>query len=158
MIVAIIAALTQDRVIGKGGRLPWHIPEDLKRFKQLTTEHAILMGRKTYESLGRQLPNRRNVVLSSREIPGVETYPSIPEAMRALQEQEKIFVVGGGKVYAQLMDRANLLYLTIVDQEIDGDTFFPPYEHLIGIRFRLLHKEEHNGFTFMDYVRITGDD
>ena len=122
--LALIAAIARNRVIGKDGKLPWHISEDLKRFKKLTTGHVILMGRRTFESMGRQLPNRRHVVITSRSIPSVETYRSIPEALNALANEEKIFVIGGGQIYAELLDRADELFLTMVDEEVDGDTFF----------------------------------
>jgi dihydrofolate reductase len=152
MNLIIIAALNRKRVIGKDGKLPWHISEDLKRFKRLTVGHTVLMGRKTYESLGKPLSDRRNVVLTSQSIPGVETYDSQEAALAALRSQEKIFIIGGGKIFKQFLDRANELYLTLVDNDIDGDTFFPPYEHLIGTRFKLRNEEKHEGFVFLDYV------
>ncbi|HWP82989.1 MAG TPA: dihydrofolate reductase [Bacteroidota bacterium] len=155
MKLAIIAAFSKNRVIGKEGRIPWHISEDLKRVKRLTTGHTILMGRKTYESLGKPLPNRRNVVLTSRSIAGVETYTTIPEALEALKDQERVFVFGGGEIFAQLLEKADEWYLTLVDQVVEGDTFFPPYEHLIGSKFLLVRKEAHEGFTFLDYVRVS---
>lgn len=154
MKLAIIAAIAKNRVIGNGGTLPWHISEDLKRFKKLTAGHAVLMGRKTFESLGRQLPNRRNVVLTSQAIAGVETYRSLSQALSALRNEKRVFVIGGGQIYALLLDRADELYLTLVDQEVDGDTFFPPYEDLVRLRFRLVSREDHTGFVFLDYARI----
>jgi dihydrofolate reductase len=154
MKLIIIAALSRNRVIGKDGKLPWHISEDLKRFKRLTTGHTVLMGRKTFESLGKPLPNRRNVVLTSRTLPEVETYPTLADALRALENEEKVFVIGGGEVFAQLIDHADALYLTLVDREVEGDTYFPPYEHLIGSRYRLVAREEHEGFVFEDYVKV----
>jgi dihydrofolate reductase len=152
--IAIIAAIAKNRVIGKDGKIPWHISDDLKRFKKLTTGHTILMGRKTFESLGRQLANRRNVVISSGTMSGVESYRSIPEALNALANEEKIFVIGGGQIYAELLDRADELFLTMVDKEVDGDTFFPPYEELVITTFKLTNKEEQGGYTFMDYRKI----
>jgi dihydrofolate reductase len=151
--LAIIAALGHRRAIGRNGKLPWHIPEDLKRFKHLTTGHAVLMGRETWQSLGRPLPGRRNVVLSSSPVPGVECYTSIEDALRALASVERVFVIGGGKVYAQLLGRADELCLTIVDSEVEADTYFPPYEHLLGTVFRETARERHTGFEFVDYVR-----
>jgi dihydrofolate reductase len=150
--LALIVAIARNRVIGKGGKLPWHISEDLKRFKRLTTGHAVLMGRKTFESIGRSLPNRRNVVISATRQAGVETYRTIPEALEALKDQEKVFVIGGGQLYAYLLDFADELYLTLVDRDAEGDTFFPPYEHLLGSRFHEVGREEHEGFTFVDYT------
>ena len=154
MKLIIIAALNHKRVIGKDGNLPWHISEDLKRIKRLTTGHTILMGRRTFESLGKPLPNRRNVVLTSRTLSGVETYKTIPEALEALKDQEKVFIFGGGDVFGQLLEKADEWLLTIVDNDIDGDTFFPPYEHLIGNGFLLVGKEEHDGFRFLDYRKV----
>jgi dihydrofolate reductase len=152
--LAIIVAIAHKRVIGKDGKLPWHISEDLKRFKRLTTGHAVLMGRKTFESIGRPLPNRRNVVVSLTPQTGVETYHSISEALEALKDQDKVFVIGGGQLYAGLIDSADTLYLTLVNQDVEGDTFFPPYEHLLGTRYREVAREEHEGYTFVDYERI----
>jgi dihydrofolate reductase len=151
--LAIIAAVGHRRAIGKDGKLPWHFPEDLKRFKRLTSGHALLMGRGTWESLGRPLPGRRNVVLSSSAVPGIESYASLDDSLRALATVEKVFVIGGGAVYAQLIDRADELYLTLVDREVDADTFFPPYEHLLGTVFRESAREHHQEFEFVDYVR-----
>jgi dihydrofolate reductase len=150
----LIAALTRRRVIGAGGRLPWHLSDDLKRFKQLTTGHTVLMGRRTYESIGKPLPNRRTVVLSSRAIPGVETYSSLDAALTALKDVPQVFVIGGGMLYAQTLDRADALHLTIVEKDVEGDTFFPPYEGLIGTQFRLAERVEQEGMTFEDYVRM----
>jgi dihydrofolate reductase len=154
MKLAIIAAIGKNRVIGKDGKLPWHISADLKRFKKLTTGHTVLMGRRTFESLGRPLPNRRNVVLSSRLISGAETYVSIPDALKALAPEETVYIIGGARLYAQFLDKADELNLTLVDREVDGDAFFPEYEHLLGTRFRLVRREDHDGFSFIDFVRI----
>jgi dihydrofolate reductase len=154
MNLTLIAALARNRVIGKDRSVPWDIPEDMKRFKSLTLGHVVLMGRGTYETLSSPLTNRRNVVLTSRHIEGVETYPTIGGALEVLQNEEDIYVIGGGQIFAQLLLSASELRLTLVDLEIEGDTFFPPYEHLIGSLFRLASKEEHDGFTFVDYVRV----
>ncbi len=151
MKLIIIAALNRKHVIGSNGKLPWHISEDLKRFKRLTVGHTVLMGRTTFESMGKPLPGRRNVVLSSKEIPGVETYSTIDAALDALKAQDKVFVIGGGKIFAQFIERADELHLTLVDIDVDGDAFFPPYEHLIGTRFMLVNEEKHEGYVFRDY-------
>ncbi len=153
MKLAVIAALGHHRAIGRDGKLPWHIPEDMKRFRRLTTGHAVLMGRRTWESLGRPLPGRRNVVLSSSPVPGIESYASIEESLRALETAEKVFVIGGGNVYGQLIERADELYLTLVDRDVEADAFFPPYEHLLGTVFREAAREHHPEFEFVDYVR-----
>jgi dihydrofolate reductase len=155
--LAIIAAVARNRAIGKDGKLPWHISEDLKRFKHLTTGHAVLMGRKTYESIGRPLPDRRNVVVTTHPITGIETYPSVPAALDALAAESTVYVIGGGTLYAQLLDRADELHLTMVDREVKGDIFFPPYEHLLGRTFTLERREKHDGYSFVDYRRTVSD-
>ena len=153
MKLALIAAIARNRGIGRQGSLPWHLSEDLKRFKRLTTGHAVLMGRRTYESLGRPLPNRRNIVLTSRPIPGVETHSTLESMLAAVKDEERVFVIGGGRLYSALLERADELYLTLVDREVEADTFFPPYEHLLAGRFREVSREPHEGFTFISYVR-----
>ena len=155
MTIAIIAAISRNRGIGKNGALPWQISEDLRRFKRLTMGHVVLMGRKTWTSLGRPLPGRRNVVLSRTQLEGADTYPSLEEALGALHSEERVFVIGGGEVYAQCLERAHELYLTIVDREVDADTFFPPYEHLLGSTFSLTGIEPHDGYRFEDYRRVS---
>ncbi|MGB5873057.1 MAG: dihydrofolate reductase [Bacteroidota bacterium] len=155
MKLAIIAAVARNRAIGKGGTLPWHISEDLKRFKRLTMGHAILMGRKTFASIGRALPGRRNVVLSSRPLADVETYPTLDAALSALAYQERVFVIGGGQLYTQLLERADEIYLTLVHTDAEADTFFPPYENVLHNQFALVNRESHDGFTFLDYHRTT---
>jgi dihydrofolate reductase len=151
--IAIIAAHDRKRGIGKDGKLPWHISEDLRRFKKLTMGHAVVMGRKTWQSLGKPLTGRRNVVLSTGPLNGVEVYRSIDDLLEALKDEERIFVIGGGEVYRQFLGRADELYLTIVDRETDADTFFPPYEQLIGSTYSCVGTESHDGFSFADYRR-----
>ena len=155
MKLALIAAIGRNRVIGKDGVLPWHIPQDLKRFKQLTTGHTVLMGRRTFESLGKPLPRRRNVVVTSRPIPGVETFHSVNAALQVLAEEEKVFVIGGARLYGRLLREADELYLTFVHLDVDGDSYFPEYNEVIQNQFREVHREEHGDFTFVDYLRRT---
>lgn len=133
--------------------MPWHISDDLRRFKRLTKGHTVLMGRKTWESLGRPLVDRRNVVVTRGSIPGAETYGSIEAALDALQGEDLVFVIGGGELYRQLLPKADRLYLTIVDQEPEADTFFPAYEHLLGTMYARVYSEHHDGFRFEDYLR-----
>lgn len=154
MKLIIVAALSRNRVIGNKGTLPWHIPEDLKRFKRITKGHPVLMGRKTFEALGKPLTERRNVVLTSQKIPGVETYSVLADAFRALENEPTVFVIGGGEIFAQLIDHVDALYLTIVDNEYEGDTFFPPYQHLIGTKYKLVTREAREGYAFEDYERM----
>lgn len=154
MKLAIIAAIANNRVIGKGGILPWHISEDLKRFKRLTTGHTILMGRKTWESIGKPLSNRRNVVITSTPIPGIECYASIDGALAALKDQEHVFIIGGAQIYAETLRNADELYLTFVDQTVEGDAYFPEYEELLSRNFKVIGREKREGYEFVDYVRI----
>lgn len=153
MTLAIIAAVGRNRAIGRNGTMPWHLSEDLRRFKRLTKGHTVLMGRKTWDSLGKPLVDRRNVVITKRSIPTVETYPSVDAALEAVEGDDLVFVIGGGEIYTQLLPKADRLYLTIVDQLPDADTFFPPYEHLLGSHFTLVAKEEHEGYVFEDYEK-----
>lgn len=155
MKLAVIAAIARNRAIGKDNKLPWHISEDLQRFKRLTTGHTVLMGRKTYASIGKPLPGRRNVVVSRSPLKGVETYPSLNAALLALADQELVFVIGGGDVYAQVLERADELFLTIVDREVEADTFFPPFEHLVGTLFQRVHRESRDGYSFEEYRRMS---
>lgn len=155
MKLIIIAALSRNRVIGKNGTIPWHISEDLKRFKRITTGHTVLMGRKTYESMGKPLANRRNLVLTSKTIPGVETFSSLGEALQSLADQEKVFVIGGGELFAQVLESADEMHLTLVDRDVEGDAFFPPFEHLVGKTYKEVSREQGDGFAFVDYKRIS---
>jgi dihydrofolate reductase len=148
-----IAAVSLNRVIGRGGEVPWDIPQDLRRFMKLTSGHTVLMGRKSFESLGKPLPNRRNVVLSSRPINGVETYPTVDAALRALQDNEKVFVIGGGEIFAIMLNSVDEIQLTLVERVVEGDTYFPPYEELVASEFRLVSEERHEGFRYLDYER-----
>lgn len=154
MKLVIIAALSRNRVIGKDGKIPWHISEDLKRFKRLTKGHTVLMGRKTFESLGKPLPDRRNVVVTSKHFPGIETYKTIEGALNSLKNEESVFVIGGGKIFEQLLEKADEMRLTLVQEVVKGDVFFPEYEHLLGSVFREMSREDCDGYTFVDYVRI----
>lgn len=157
MTLIAIAAVSLNRVIGKDGKVPWNIPDDLNRFMRLTTGYTVLMGRKSFESLGNPLPNRRNVVLSSKPIPGVETYSSIDAALKALSGEKKVFVIGGGQLFAQMLNRVDMIRLTLIEREVEGDTFFPEYEAIVNSRFVLVGQEQHEGFRYMDYSRKKSD-
>jgi dihydrofolate reductase len=151
--LALIAAVARNRAIGRAGTLPWHIPEDLKRFKRLTTGHAIVMGRRTWASIGKPLPNRRNVILTSHPVPGMECYRNTGELLASLASEPRVFIIGGAALYAAFLETADELYLTLVHRDVEGDTFFPPYEHLLGPLFRETSREDHDGFSFVDYRR-----
>jgi len=153
MKLIIIAAIAHNRVIGKNGKLPWHIPEDLARFKQLTTGHTVIVGRRTFDGLERPFPNRVNIVISSNVINGVSSYPSLNFALQALSNRKEVFVIGGGRVFADALKLADELRLTLVDRDVDGDTYFPPYEEYVRKNFQLVHQEYQTGYRFVDYVR-----
>ena len=125
-MITIIAALSKNGVIGHQNRLPWHLPEDLKRFRAYTTGNTVIMGRRTFESIGRPLPGRRTVVVSRqrRSIPGVEVAGSLEEAL-ALPHSGEIYIAGGAEIYRQAIDRASRMLLTFVEVEVEGDAFFP---------------------------------
>lgn len=159
MRINIIAAVARNRAIGYRNKLIYWLPNDLKRFKALTTGHTIIMGRNTYESLPKgALPNRRNIVISStmRDIPGCDCYRSLDEALRHCREDEDIYIIGGARVYSQAIDIADRLCLTEIDDTpAEADTFFPDYKD-----WKLESKEEHSTdekhqyrYAFTDYVR-----
>jgi len=160
-IVLIAAVAEENRVIGKDKDLPWHLPEDLKRFKELTTEHALLMGRRTFESIvhqfGGPLPDRRMVVLTTQgpfeKYPEVETYGSIDAALDAVADEEIVFIGGGESIYEQFLPKADRLELTLIEGDYEGDTYFPPFEHLVGDVFDVTAVDERDGFRFVTYGR-----
>src|SRR5580765_8905186 len=121
--------MSLNRVIGQGNKIPWHLPEDFKWFKKMTTGQVIVMGRKTFESIGRPLPNRTTLVLSrSRfDFPGVHTIPDLSH-LDLKNETRRVFICGGAQVYAQALPLCSDLYLTVVKRSVEGDTFFPPFE------------------------------
>jgi dihydrofolate reductase len=126
--ISIIVAAATNNVIGRDGELPWRLPEDLKRFKQLTIGKPVIMGRLTYESIGKPLPDRRNIVLSARKglnIDGCEVVDTPDAAIRLAGDAEEVMVIGGGGVYSQMLSMADRIYMTRIDATFDGDTFFP---------------------------------
>ena len=143
-----IAAMSENRVIGAGNKIPWHLPEDFKWFKQLSTGNVVVMGRKTFESIGRPLPNRETVILSrSRfEHPGTRTAGSLREVSLA-EETREVFICGGAEVYAQALPFCSDLFLTVVKRTVEGDAFFPAFEDRFELveelrdtpEFRILH-------------------
>ena len=128
MKISIIVAAATNNVIGRDGELPWRLPEDLKRFKQLTSGKPVIMGRMTYESIGKPLPDRKNIVLSTRDglnIDGCEVVDTLEGAIRLAVGAEEVMVIGGGAVYSQMLPIADRIYMTRINVTVDGDTFFP---------------------------------
>lgn len=137
MKINLIAAIAgEKRVIGKDGGMPWHIPEDLKHFRRLTEGRPVIMGRKTYESIGKPLPHRTNIVISKNmmnDIDRVLVAHTLSDALakaRISPGNEEVFILGGQRVFEEALMQADRLYLTQIDLEVEGDTFFPPYKHL----------------------------
>ncbi|MDQ7049910.1 MAG: type 3 dihydrofolate reductase [Enterobacterales bacterium] len=132
-IISLVVATAKNRVIGLNNKMPWHLPADLKHFKAVTMGKPIIMGRKTFESIGQALPGRRNLVISRNldfKARGCEVLPSIEMALQATDSEPEVMVIGGGFLYQQMINQANRLYLTLIDLEIEGDTYFPEYESL----------------------------
>ena len=159
-MLTLIAAISRDHVIGHGGKLPWHVPEDIKHFKELTTGHVVVMGRKTWESIPkkyRPLPNRTNVVVTRKQeyrVPeGVLVFSSIDEALNNVgaREANTVFIIGGAEIYHQTIDRADRLEITHVNQDVDGDAFFPKINPAMWLE---VSRDIHDGFSFARYSRI----
>ncbi|AUW03156.1 Key enzyme in folate metabolism. Catalyzes an essential reaction for de novo glycine and purine synthesis [Vibrio sp. B1FIG11] len=130
MIISMIAAMADNRIIGKDNQMPWHLPADFAWFKRCTMGKPVVMGRKTYESIGRPLPGRLNIVISrdaSLSIEGVTTVTSIEQALEIAGEVEEVMIIGGGAIYAACLPVANKLYVTHIEAEIEGDTQFPDW-------------------------------
>lgn len=143
-----IAAMSLNRVIGAGNKIPWHLPEDFKWFKATTTGHVLLMGRKTFESIGKPLPNRETIVLSRSDFryPGVRSIPCLDDLASAVGDRQ-VFICGGAQVYEQALPLCSDLFLTLVNRQVDGDAFFPKFEDRFTLvveikntpEFKILH-------------------
>ena len=131
--LSIIVAKSKNDVIGNNGRLPWHLSEDLKRFKSITMGKPIIMGRVTYESIGKPLPGRENIILTRRSNyleKGITIIHSSDEALKSARDSDEVIIIGGGEIYKEFLSRVNRLYITHVDLHIDGDAFFPKVDYL----------------------------
>ena len=157
--IYLIAAVARNGVIGAGGKLPWHLPEDLQHFKKLTLGHAVIMGRRTWESLGKPLPGRENIVVSRRngfEAPGASVASTLEAAIALCTGEDLAFVIGGAEVYAAALPLADGLVLTEIQQDFDGDTRFPDWDRKA---WRAAQKETHTSaqglrFDFVLYERV----
>ena len=127
MIKTIVVATSQNNVIGKDNKLLWHLPADLKHLKEITTGHTVIMGRKTYDSVGKPLPNRRNVIITRKNatIDGCEVVHNVEDAFAICRTEAEVFILGGAEIYRQAMHLCDRIYLTIVHKDFDGDSFFP---------------------------------
>jgi dihydrofolate reductase len=162
MKITLIAAVAENRVIGRDNALPWHLPDDLARFKQRTQGHVVIMGRRTFESVGRPLPDRRSIVVTRKRgyhPAGVEIAHSLGEALERARaaDAEEVFILGGAEIYTLALPEADRLELTIVHGDVTGDTFFPEFD--LG-EWTLLEEQRHEpddrhayAFSFRTYER-----
>ncbi|MCW8934634.1 MAG: type 3 dihydrofolate reductase [Gammaproteobacteria bacterium] len=152
MIISLIAALDKNRLIGTDNGMPWHLPADFKHFKEITMGKPVIMGRKTFESIGRPLPGRQNIVISRKGFvaDGVTSADSIDSALQLVSNEKEVMIIGGAKIYQQMIDKADRLYLTHVDAECNGDAWFPDFQkddwNIINELF--VRKDEKNNFDF----------
>lgn len=158
-VISIIVAMDEKGGIGKEGRIPWHFPDDLKRFKRVTTGHVVIMGRKTFESilnyLDGPLPKRTNIVITRNKdyvVPGVHMENSLEGAINYAKQYEtgEIFIIGGGQIFAEALPQTQKLYITHVAGDYKADTFFPVLDYS---KWQAENKEDHPGFSFVTYVR-----
>ncbi|MCQ2189142.1 MAG: dihydrofolate reductase [Paludibacteraceae bacterium] len=161
MEISIIVATSKNNVIGRDGGIPWHLSADLKRFKALTTGHPIVMGRRTFESIGRPLPGRRNIIItrSVNNIEGCDVVKSVEDLLNDASLDGEVFIIGGGEIYKQFLPYAKKVYLTEVETEIaDGDTFFPELNLMewmeVGRESHEADEKNDFNYAFVDYVRF----
>ena len=142
--------MSENRIIGQGNKIPWHLPEDFKWFKKMTTGQVIVMGRRTFESIGKPLPNRETIVLSRGgfQIPGARTVSDLSE-IDPQREARDIFICGGAQIYAQALSLCSDLYLTLVKRTVTGDAFFPPFEEQFELAEQIL---DCAAFTIVRYA------
>lgn len=158
MIISLIVATDENNGIGKNNQLPWHLPADLKHFKNLTTGHPIIMGRKTFESIGKPLPNRRNIIISRQRdyvTEGAEVVASLQEAVDVCSTENEAFIIGGAQIFEQSMPLADVLYLTVIHEKFDADTFLPALDKAQWVEetSELHQPDEKNkyAYTFIKY-------
>ena len=158
MILSLIAAMASNRVIGNKGDIPWKIPGEQKMFKNITLGHTVIMGRKTYESLGKPLPERTNIVITRQrdyQAPDCQVVHNLAEAIAACApDEQEAFICGGGQLYHESLDRADKIYLTVIPREISGDTYFP---EIAETDFAITTSEDIDGiepYRFYIYERI----
>lgn len=162
MKISLIAAMDEKRGIGRDGKLPWHLPEDLKRFKELTIGHAVVMGRKTFDSIGRPLPNRKNIVITHNTSYIIQTTEdvlvahSLEEALRLTslaQGNDECFIIGGGQIFEEAIKIADKLYLTLIEGDFNCDTFFPTYSEFKKVVFEQNGESSGLKYKFVELER-----
>jgi dihydrofolate reductase len=156
-MISIICAVAKNRAIGRNNQLLWHLPDDLKHFKKITTGHTVIMGQKTYESIGQPLPNRKNIVVTRDkdfQADGCVICHSLEDVLKKNKASaEEVFIIGGGEIYRQSFPFADKLYITLVDDEPnEADTFFPDYSEFSQIASS--EEQEHNGIKYK-FIELT---
>lgn len=156
-MISIIAAVARNGVIGNShGKfgLPWHLPADLKRFKELTVGKPLIMGRTTWQLIGKPLPNRTCIMLSrnNTQMPGIETFTSLNEALEAYKDEEEVFVGGGAEVWRTALPRADWLFLTEIEMDAEGDTLFPAFDRRAYKEVRRQRVDGAPSFSWIDYI------
>lgn len=163
MGITIIVAQAKNRAIGIDGALPWHLSADLKRFRQLTSGHTIIMGRKTWDSIGKPLPNRHNIVITRTQdlvLEGAQTVTSLKAAIQVASNELEKFIIGGAEIYNLALPIVDTIEMTLIHQDIQGDTYFPPVDSNI---WEVSEHSEHQddasglGYSFVTYKRISAD-
>ncbi|MFC4158905.1 dihydrofolate reductase [Chitinimonas lacunae] len=147
-LISLIAAVARNGTVGRDNAMPWHLPADLRYFKSVTSGHPVVMGRKTFDSIGRPLPNRHNIVITRQidwQVEGITVVHSLEEALAAAGPADEIFIMGGGQIYAQALPLADRLYLTEIDADFEGDAFFPAWPRE---QFREQARQEQQGESF----------
>tara|TARA_R110001583_G_scaffold39735_2_gene127233 strand:- start:35058 stop:35543 length:486 start_codon:yes stop_codon:yes gene_type:complete len=160
MPISIIVAASQNNVIGKDNQLIWRLSADLKRFKALTTGHHIIMGRKTFDSIGKPLPNRTSIIITRQadyKVEGCIVVNSLEEALAKVPADQEAFIIGGGTIYKEAIDKADKLYLTLVHKKFDGDTFFPKVDGKVWQSEKredyMPSEKNEYAYSFIDYAR-----
>lgn len=158
MEIVLIAAMSSNRVIGNNNAIPWHIPEELQYFKRTTMGFPLIMGRKTHEAIGSALPGRKNIVITrNKEIKykGCLVVHSIDEALEASGDARRVFILGGENIFRQTIKIANTILLTVLDRDLDGDTFFPEFSSEDFIQINSTRIEKTEPFTIYTFIRKT---
>lgn len=162
MNLTIIAAMSENRVIGRDNDLAWHLPDDLKRFKELTKGHHVIMGRKTFESVGKPLPGRTNIIVTNQKeykAPGCIIVHTLKEAIQKAENDKQPYIIGGGKIYDQALPLCDTLEITHIHAQVEGDTYFPEVD---TSKWQIVAKESHPAddkhefaFDFLTYQRVS---
>ncbi|ARK31945.1 dihydrofolate reductase [Halalkalibacter krulwichiae] len=160
-MISFIVAMDRNRAIGVNNQLPWHLPADLAFFKRVTTGHTIVMGRKTYESIGRPLPKRRNVVLTQNKdfrVEGCDVVTNVNEVLHLSKQEDECFIIGGTQIFSLFWEHVDRLYVTYIDEEFEGDTFFPEIEkekwELVSVTEGIVDEKNRYPHEFRVYERV----